>query len=58
MYGEPVLITSVSEIAHLVIEKYLGDLNLFFIRETTSIKEVIDDYYDDIHCIYSIYVFI
>ena len=57
MYGEPVLIASVSEVVHLVIEKFIGNLNLFFIRETTSIKEVIDHYHDDIHSIYRFHTF-
>jgi len=35
-------ITTLSHIPGQRIEKYLGNLNFFFIRETTSIKEVYD----------------
>ena len=37
---EPVTITPMSDAPQRQIEQYLGNINLFFIRESTSVKEV------------------
>ena len=40
IYCDQVVISPLSELPNRPIDQYIGNLNLFFIRETTAVKEV------------------